>query len=129
MAELAIVVAFATRRGGHDLRCRPSAMTHSLVALQAGSPLPDVELWEGTPGDSVKITDLFKGKKGILFGVPGAFTPVCSSVDRGAVLGCSTVVPSHNLTTCFAAEPLARLRWRLRQADQGWSGSHRMCVC
>ena len=49
--------------------------------LQAGSSLPPVVVKEGTPGTDVKITDLFKGKKGILFGVPGAFTPVCSSVS------------------------------------------------
>lgn len=26
----------------------------------------------------ISITDIFKGKKGVLFGVPGAFTPLCS---------------------------------------------------
>ncbi|KAL3149945.1 hypothetical protein ABBQ38_013306 [Trebouxia sp. C0009 RCD-2024] len=43
-----------------------------------GSPLPQVELQEGAPDNNVKLTDIFKGKKGILFGVPGAFTPGCS---------------------------------------------------
>lgn len=52
-----------------------------------GTPLPPVELWEGTPHDVVKITDLFKGKKGILFGVPGAFTPVCSSSHLPGYIG------------------------------------------
>ena len=46
--------------------------------MQPGSPLPDVELQEGAPDKSVKLTDIFKGKKGILFGVPGAFTPGCA---------------------------------------------------
>ncbi|KAA6419521.1 hypothetical protein WJX79_001221 [Trebouxia sp. C0005] len=44
---------------------------------KVGASLPDIELQEGAPDKSVKITDLFKGKKGILFGVPGAFTPGC----------------------------------------------------
>ena len=35
-------------------------------------------LWENTPGETVNIAELFKDKKGIVFGVPGAFTPGCS---------------------------------------------------
>ncbi|KAA6419589.1 hypothetical protein WJX79_010515 [Trebouxia sp. C0005] len=54
---------------------------------KAGSSLPPVVVKEGTPGTDVKITDLFKGKKGILFGVPGAFTPVCSSSHLPGYVG------------------------------------------
>ena len=50
--------------------------------VQQGSPLPEIELQEGAPDKNVKLTDIFKGKKGILFGVPGAFTPGCSKVIR-----------------------------------------------
>lgn len=35
---------------------------------------------EGEPGKKVNIKDLFAGKRGILFAVPGAFTPGCSKV-------------------------------------------------
>ena len=57
------------------------------MLLQPGAPLPDITLQEGTPGDNVKITDLFTGKKGVLFGVPGAFTPVCSSSHLPGYIG------------------------------------------
>jgi peroxiredoxin len=35
-------------------------------------------LFEDNPGGKVEVDSLLKGKKVILFGVPGAFTPGCS---------------------------------------------------
>jgi len=56
--------------------------------IQAGTPLPDVTLYEACPlhechaGASpikeVKLRDVFAGKKGALVGMPGAFTPCCT---------------------------------------------------
>nr|XP_008122662.1 PREDICTED: peroxiredoxin-5, mitochondrial isoform X2 [Anolis carolinensis] len=45
---------------------------------KVGDKLPSVEVYEGDPGTKVNLASLFKGKKGVLFGVPGAFTPGCS---------------------------------------------------
>lgn len=45
-----------------------------------GDAIPSVEVFEGEPGKKVNLAELFKGKKGVLFGVPGAFTPGCSKV-------------------------------------------------
>jgi len=46
--------------------------------ISVGDKLPSVSVNENSPGESVNVADLFKGKKGILFAVPGAFTPGCS---------------------------------------------------
>ncbi|XP_071501442.1 peroxiredoxin-5, mitochondrial-like [Diadema antillarum] len=48
------------------------------MPIKVGDALPSVELQEGTPGSKVNVADLFAGKKGVLFAVPGAFTPGCS---------------------------------------------------
>ncbi|KAF7697246.1 peroxiredoxin-5, mitochondrial [Silurus meridionalis] len=48
------------------------------MPIKVGDRLPDVELQEGDPGTKISSAQLFKGKKGILFAVPGAFTPGCS---------------------------------------------------
>jgi peroxiredoxin len=50
------------------------------MAIKAGDTLPDVklkELGDGGPKD-VSLGELSKGKKLVLFAVPGAFTPTCS---------------------------------------------------
>uniref|UniRef100_A0A672IDN5 Peroxiredoxin-5 n=1 Tax=Salarias fasciatus TaxID=181472 RepID=A0A672IDN5_SALFA len=48
------------------------------MPIQVGQSLPAVEVQEGEPGKKVSMDQLFKGKKGVLFAVPGAFTPGCS---------------------------------------------------
>lgn len=50
------------------------------MTAKVGDALPDIvldELVDGKPSQ-VRISELFAGKKGVLFGVPGAFTPGCS---------------------------------------------------
>ena len=46
--------------------------------IQVGEKLPAIRLHEGNPGNQVDMAELFKGKKGVVFAVPGAFTPGCS---------------------------------------------------
>lgn len=52
------------------------------MAIKVGDALPSgiklKELVDGAPKD-VSTDELFKGKKVVLFAVPGAFTPTCSS--------------------------------------------------
>jgi peroxiredoxin len=48
--------------------------------MQSGDKLPSVDLYENTPTAKVNIAELTTGKKVIIIGVPGAFTPCCSKV-------------------------------------------------
>uniref|UniRef100_A0A8C2MTY7 Peroxiredoxin-5 n=1 Tax=Cricetulus griseus TaxID=10029 RepID=A0A8C2MTY7_CRIGR len=48
------------------------------ICLPGCDAIPSVEVFEREPGKKVNLAELFKGKKGVLFGVPGAFTPGCS---------------------------------------------------
>mmetsp|Transcript_48409 Transcript_48409/g.105304 ORF Transcript_48409/g.105304 Transcript_48409/m.105304 type:complete len:207 (-) Transcript_48409:92-712(-) len=65
--------------GVHGVRgaqqCTISVVTRRVAE---GDMLPSMELDEG-PDAKVNLLDLFKGKKGILFAVPGAFTGTCSN--------------------------------------------------
>jgi len=59
-----------------------SRLIHSSSAInmpiKVGDKLPNVDLFEGTPANKVNIADLGQGKKVVVFGVPGSFTPGCS---------------------------------------------------
>ncbi|CAF1012087.1 unnamed protein product [Didymodactylos carnosus] len=46
--------------------------------IKEGATLPNHTLFEHDAKTKINTKDLFKGKKSILFGVPGAFTPGCS---------------------------------------------------
>lgn len=50
------------------------------MPIKVGDPLPDVTFTVMTPdGPKARTTaEIFKGRKVVLFGVPGAFTPTCS---------------------------------------------------
>ncbi|XP_002916710.1 peroxiredoxin-5, mitochondrial [Ailuropoda melanoleuca] len=63
-----------TLGGAHGFRSAASAM----APIKVGDAIPSVVVFEGEPGNKVNLAELFKGKKGVLFGVPGAFTPGCS---------------------------------------------------
>ncbi|KAJ7382773.1 Peroxiredoxin-5, mitochondrial [Desmophyllum pertusum] len=48
------------------------------MPIKVGDKVPSVQVMEATPNDKVDVASLFAGKKGVLFAVPGAFTPGCS---------------------------------------------------
>ena len=50
------------------------------MAIKVGDKFPNVEVGRmGEKGpENVKTDELFKGKRVVLFSVPGAFTPTCS---------------------------------------------------
>jgi len=50
---------------------------HYSAMTKEGDHFPDATLFGKNPGDAVNLTALLTGRRVILFGVPGAFTPGC----------------------------------------------------
>jgi 2-Cys peroxiredoxin 5 len=46
--------------------------------VKPGDSVPDVKLYKYKPDDVVNLRSLYEGKRGLIFGLPGAFTPNCS---------------------------------------------------
>lgn len=50
------------------------------MTIQTGQAIPDVSIqWAGSEVKTCQTQELFAGRKALLFGVPGAFTPTCSN--------------------------------------------------
>jgi peroxiredoxin (alkyl hydroperoxide reductase subunit C) len=51
------------------------------MSVKVGDSIPSMKLMQGTADGPKEVStdDLFKGKKVVLFAVPGAFTPTCSA--------------------------------------------------
>ncbi len=57
-----------------------STTSEDAMAIKEGDAVPDVKLTEMTEGkpSQVSLTELSRGKRVVVFAVPGAFTPTCS---------------------------------------------------
>ncbi len=51
------------------------------MTIKVGDTIPSIKLMTPTPEGPKEIStdEIFKGKKVVMFGVPGAFTPTCSA--------------------------------------------------
>jgi len=49
-----------------------------MAPVAVGDKIPSVNLFENDPGTKVNLSEVCAGKKVVVFGVPGAFTPGCS---------------------------------------------------
>ncbi|KAM9331832.1 peroxiredoxin-5, mitochondrial [Pholidichthys leucotaenia] len=78
MLAITFTVLRRSQAAVHSSRLRLHISPTASMPIQVGERLPAVEVHEGEPGNKVAMDQLFKGKKGVLFAVPGAFTPGCS---------------------------------------------------
>jgi peroxiredoxin len=56
------------------------------MVIKAGDTVPNVDLHHGFPPESVNVLEYTKGKKVVLLGLPGAFTPVSLELRTGQTL-------------------------------------------
>ena len=66
--------------GGLMAGLSPSG-SERIMTIKVGDTIPSMKLMMATPDGPKEVStdDIFKGKKVVLFAVPGAFTPTCSA--------------------------------------------------
>ena len=74
------------------------------MTIQVGDQLPSLTLQEGTPGNTHNMATLFAGKKGVIFAVPGAFTPGCSKTHLPGYIADAEAIKAKgiDLIVCIA---------------------------
>lgn len=92
------------------------------MPIKAGDKLPNVDLFEGSPANKVNASQLFAGKKGVLFAVPGAFTPGCSKTHLPGYVEQADAIKAKgvDVIACVAInDPFVMEAWG---KDQGADG-------
>jgi len=82
--------------------------------VQVGDVLPAVTLYEGTPDKSVELATLCKGKKVVIVGVPGAFTPTCSKTHLPGFAADSAAIKAKGVSEIICVsvnDPFVMAAW------------------
>lgn len=58
-----------------DLQVEASRVEVAAAKVQVGDPIPNIGLHKGFPPEKFTLAEFCKGKKVVLMGLPGAFTP------------------------------------------------------
>ncbi|XP_050308079.1 peroxiredoxin-5, mitochondrial [Anthonomus grandis grandis] len=94
--------------------------------VKVGDTLPSVDLFEDLPTNKVNLAELAKGKKIILFAVPGAFTPGCSKTHLPGYVAKADELKKQGISeiVCVSVnDPFVMGAWA---KDQGTAGKIRM---
>jgi len=84
------------------------------MPIKVGDKLPSVELFENNPGTKVNIADAVKGKRVVIFGVPGAFTPGCSKTHLPGYVERAAEIKGKNVAEIICVsvnDPFVMAAW------------------
>ena len=90
--------------------------------IKVGDTLPAHALQENAVGNTHDISTLFQGKKGILFAVPGAFTPGCSLTHLPSFVNNSEKLKEsgYDIVACVSVNDVFVMKaWGEAQGTEG----------
>eukprot|EP00092_Neocalanus_flemingeri_P016001 GFUD01017320.1.p1 GENE.GFUD01017320.1~~GFUD01017320.1.p1 ORF type:complete len:158 (-),score=36.42 GFUD01017320.1:180-653(-) len=97
-----------------------------MAPIAVGDQVPTVTLFEDSPGGKVELASLCAGKKVVIFGVPGAFTPGCSKTHLPGYVAAAEDMKTKGVQeiVCVSVnDPFVMAAWG---KDQGAAGKVRM---
>ncbi|KAG7212840.1 hypothetical protein KM043_002197 [Ampulex compressa] len=84
------------------------------MVVAVGEKLPSVDLFEDTPANKVNLAKISAGKKIVIFGVPGAFTPGCSKTHLPGYVEKAAELKSKGISEIFCIavnDPFVMSAW------------------
>jgi len=124
--RMALFVSRTSNRSVARSVFRRLLQTSTVNMVQVGDKLPSVDLFEDLPTNKVNIADLAKGKKIIIFAVPGAFTPGCSKTHLPGYVTKADELKGQGISeiVCVSVnDPFVMAAWA---KDQGTEGKIRL---
>jgi len=105
----------------------PSLTTRNLhlsamAPVAVGDKVPSVTLFENSPANKVDLAELCAGKKVVIFGVPGAFTPGCSKTHLPGYVEAAADLKGKGINeiVCVSVnDPFVMEAWGKDQAADG----------
>jgi len=98
----------------------------AMAPVAVGDQVPSVTLFEDSPGGKVELASLCAGKKVVIFGVPGAFTPGCSKTHLPGYVAAAEDMKAKGVQEILCVsvnDPFVMEAWG---KDQGAGGKVRM---
>ncbi|KAL3267574.1 hypothetical protein HHI36_011692 [Cryptolaemus montrouzieri] len=120
-----IVKSLVSRKALQKLNCinkNSLVQLSALMSVKVGDSVPAVDLFEDNPTNKVNLAELAKGKKIIMFAVPGAFTPGCSKTHLPGYVKRADELKSQGISeiVCVSVnDPFVMGAWGKDQNTQG----------
>lgn len=101
---------------------RRSFHVSSRAFVQVGDAIPDIELMENSPGNKVSIAQELKKGKGIILGVPAAFSPACSAKHIPGYINHKALRNAGQVFVVSVNDPFVMKGWAATLDADGKSG-------
>ncbi|KAF6219401.1 hypothetical protein HO133_005227 [Letharia lupina] len=79
--------------------------------VKAGDSIPNVDLVEGSPGDKVNLSKELASGKGLIIGVPAAFSPSCSATHIPGYIGSDKLKNAGKVFVVSVNDPFVMKAW------------------
>lgn len=81
--------------------------------VQVGDSIPDVELMENSPGNRISLANELKNGKGLIIGVPAAFSPSCSESHIPGYMNFPGLKDAGSAFVVSVNDPFVMKAWQL----------------
>ncbi|EHY58567.1 Peroxisomal membrane associated protein 20 [Exophiala dermatitidis] len=81
------------------------------IMVKVGDPIPDVDLFEDSPGNKVNLSKELSSGKGVIIGVPAAFSPSCSDTHIPGYVASDKLKSAGKVFVVSVNDPFVMKAW------------------